>query len=647
MLAIVFTKDCGMLSCRVKDYSIGHKLKVVCATWNLNNQTLATCPNDDLCDWLTQQTEKHQVVKANPVSSPHVSKHSTATNNKRVSLSSQQKQNQQLQNNINEVVDNIMQQFTEKLTANTNPQSASSSSSSSTPQASPRGTNTNGGSAFTFPQPSAQPAPGPQTELADIYAIGMQEIVELVPSNIVFNSSTTYNRSVFWLGELLKAFDRLHALESNSSSPATTTSPFVAIAEEHLVGMQIFVFVRSHLVPCIRNVQALNVGCGAFGYMGNKGAVGVCLQIFECSMCFMCSHLRSGGGAENCKGRCEDYFSILDRGVFSSGSQATSSNGSASGVASTVSDNNYSEQLYASAVEQANSLKDAISSSSEADKGKPLSTDKVAVWVGQQRAVFVGADAVDDSATASERAFTSAHTSITSNSHISMSHQLESWHSGRFSSPHASANNANAANLNSARTSTQASLGASGSSSGSGVARSGSALQLSLGFDYKNAVSGMLNVELVDKWRRIPVSKFADANGVDSASAQQTAPPTGLGPLDHDVVFWFGDFNFRLDSVLTAEDVSDKNVFNWTDGYCGRTVKTMCCVQVFEICNVGRWCDVLRYDQLITSMRKREVFEKFKEGPITFAPTYKYAPGSTHFESRGGKKIRVPAWCDR
>lgn len=42
-----------------------------------------------------------------------------------------------------------------------------------------------------------------------------------------------------------------------------------------------------------------------------------------------------------------------------------------------------------------------------------------------------------------------------------------------------------------------------------------------------------------------------------------------------------------------------------------------------------------------------QVFEEFEEAGILFQPTYKYAPGMTVFETRAGKKLRVPAWCDR
>jgi phosphatidylinositol-bisphosphatase len=41
------------------------------------------------------------------------------------------------------------------------------------------------------------------------------------------------------------------------------------------------------------------------------------------------------------------------------------------------------------------------------------------------------------------------------------------------------------------------------------------------------------------------------------------------------------------------------------------------------------------------------VFEGFLEGQLDFAPTYKYQPGTSVYDTRPDKKVRCPAWCDR
>ena len=95
-----------------------------------------------------------------------------------------------------------------------------------------------------------------------------------------------------------------------------------------------------------------------------------------------------------------------------------------------------------------------------------------------------------------------------------------------------------------------------------------------------------------------------------------------MGIPDHDMVFWLGDLNYRIDESLPTEKVlslSEK-----------------------------RAVDVLRpLDQLNIERREGRVFHGFEEGVINFVPTYKYQPGTDVYEQRPEKKLRAPAWCDR
>ena len=91
--------------------------------------------------------------------------------------------------------------------------------------------------------------------------------------------------------------------------------------------------------------------------------------------------------------------------------------------------------------------------------------------------------------------------------------------------------------------------------------------------------------------------------------------------VDHEVCILNGDLNYRIDSVprnVIVEDVKHKNLTK-----------------------------LLERDQLLASRRKNPTFRlrAFNEGPITFAPTYKYDLGSDLYDS--SEKKRAPAWCDR
>eukprot|EP00981_Chlorochromonas_danica_P009827 scaffold2831_cov249-Ochromonas_danica.AAC.28 len=90
----------------------------------------------------------------------------------------------------------------------------------------------------------------------------------------------------------------------------------------------------------------------------------------------------------------------------------------------------------------------------------------------------------------------------------------------------------------------------------------------------------------------------------------------------HEYIFWFGDLNYRI-----ATEVEDEDVFS--------AVQT------------GDWPGLRAKDQLNIERELGNVFLRYEEGIINFAPTYKYQPGTDNYERRPEKKLRAPAWCDR
>ncbi|EIN04344.1 DNase I-like protein [Punctularia strigosozonata HHB-11173 SS5] len=119
---------------------------------------------------------------------------------------------------------------------------------------------------------------------------------------------------------------------------------------------------------------------------------------------------------------------------------------------------------------------------------------------------------------------------------------------------------------------------------------------------------------LFDDKELLPMSRSTDepiayVNGGD-----------GTMVLDHEIVFLNGDMNYRIDQrreiVVNAIKSGD-----------------------FE------WLGV--HDQLLKEMKHNRAFRlrHFSEGPLKFAPTYKYDRGSDTYDS--SEKKRCPAWCDR
>ncbi|KAJ5122846.1 hypothetical protein N7448_003980 [Penicillium atrosanguineum] len=87
---------------------------------------------------------------------------------------------------------------------------------------------------------------------------------------------------------------------------------------------------------------------------------------------------------------------------------------------------------------------------------------------------------------------------------------------------------------------------------------------------------------------------------------------------DHDTVVWLGDFNYRigLGNQIVRDLVMQRDYQKLYDN-----------------------------DQLNLQMIAGRAFQFYSEGPIRFAPTYKYDVGTDNYDT--SDKSRIPAWCDR
>ncbi|XP_026797505.3 inositol polyphosphate 5-phosphatase K [Pangasianodon hypophthalmus] len=89
--------------------------------------------------------------------------------------------------------------------------------------------------------------------------------------------------------------------------------------------------------------------------------------------------------------------------------------------------------------------------------------------------------------------------------------------------------------------------------------------------------------------------------------------------LDHKVVFWFGDLNFRI---------ADHGLHFLRSSI-----------------NSGRFNLLWNKDQLVMMKKKEPLLQEFEEGPLDFKPTYKFSRFSEAYDMSGKK--RKPAWTDR
>jgi phosphatidylinositol-bisphosphatase len=103
---------------------------------------------------------------------------------------------------------------------------------------------------------------------------------------------------------------------------------------------------------------------------------------------------------------------------------------------------------------------------------------------------------------------------------------------------------------------------------------------------------------------------------------QWSTGTSSVGIADHDLVFWLGDLNYRIDESMTTE-------------------------KVLELAEKKQLDELRTLDQLNIERAHGRVFQDYEEGIIRFPPTYKYQPGTDVYEQRPDKKLRAPAWCDR
>uniref|UniRef100_A0A9J2P640 phosphoinositide 5-phosphatase n=1 Tax=Ascaris lumbricoides TaxID=6252 RepID=A0A9J2P640_ASCLU len=140
---------------------------------------------------------------------------------------------------------------------------------------------------------------------ADIVAIALEEIIDLNASNIM-KASTTNQR--LWCDGLRKAL--------------LTKGKYVLLGCEQLVGVCLFVFVKPHLAPFIRDVAIDSVKTGMGGAAGNKGSIALRMTIYATSVCFVCSHFAAG--QNEIRDRNEDFITALRRIKFPMGREILS-----------------------------------------------------------------------------------------------------------------------------------------------------------------------------------------------------------------------------------------------------------------------------------------------------------------------------------
>jgi len=182
----------------------------------------------------------------------------------------------------------------------------------------------------------------------DIYAVGLEEMVELNAGNII-NARSVQQRCLhacllnLWCGlhivSLLSSQANQQAWATELHKTISSKDDYVLLMSEQLVGVCLFIYVRHNLVPhircCIivvalfghkrpavniwlaihRDVSPCAIKTGLGGTTGNKGAVGVSCVLFGSALCFVCSHFAAG--QTQVQERNDNYNDLSNKLVFS------------------------------------------------------------------------------------------------------------------------------------------------------------------------------------------------------------------------------------------------------------------------------------------------------------------------------------------
>ncbi|KAI3459967.1 hypothetical protein Pfo_016630 [Paulownia fortunei] len=119
------------------------------------------------------------------------------------------------------------------------------------------------------------------------------------------------------------------------------------------------------------------------------------------------------------------------------------------------------------------------------------------------------------------------------------------------------------------------------------------------------------------------VKRNADVHEIHRRTRFNSLSAMGLPRriYDHERIIWLGDLNYRINLSYepTRELISKKD-----------------------------WSKLVERDQLIKELKKGRAFDGWSEGTLSFAPTYKYELNSESYFGEDPKTgRRTPAWCDR
>ncbi|KAL8926100.1 MAG: hypothetical protein Q9172_001928 [Xanthocarpia lactea] len=149
--------------------------------------------------------------------------------------------------------------------------------------------------------PSNDPGLVPGGEEIGLYALGLQEIIDV--------SSAT---------EALKPYnDPWPSRRWKRAVEDALPEGYIKVAEQQLIGLFLLIYAAPRVAPTISSVSTASIGTGLMGYLGNKGAVVARLVLGETTrLVFVDCHLAAGAEKANLERRNWDASQVLSRAKF-------------------------------------------------------------------------------------------------------------------------------------------------------------------------------------------------------------------------------------------------------------------------------------------------------------------------------------------
>ncbi|CAE7779864.1 Inpp5b [Symbiodinium pilosum] len=165
------------------------------------------------------------------------------------------------------------------------------------------------------PEDDIRPWLFPAGKQADVYIIGIQELVELGPMSVILNTD----------GHEERQSELEHRIEA---ALASTGLQYLKICGFGMVGLSLLAYASDSLQEHIGEIDCDRVKTGIEGLSGNKGGLCVRFLLGSMSLCFVNVHLPSGTGkADERNDHLNEVLSYAFKGTSRNGSTRPPKNG--------------------------------------------------------------------------------------------------------------------------------------------------------------------------------------------------------------------------------------------------------------------------------------------------------------------------------